>query len=272
MALVPAAPFDIRDYRMDFQTVPSVVTPGEKATLRFGIFHPGTGQRITRFETVHEQRYHLFVISQDMEYFQHIHPEQQRDGTWSVDVMLPKPGYYKGPVGLFSGSRVRAVHRAAAGHRRLRRRPRASSASLVRDTVPTKVVDDVTATVSYSPTTFVAGQWGHLTFHLTDTASGRPITDLQTYLGAMGHTLIMSRGHGALCALPPDQLTPGVGRRRAAGVSDPAGHRSGNAAGRPGRVVRRTDPDAGTLPCWAQFRRHDRVYTFPFTFEATAAE
>ena len=28
--------------------------------------------------------------------------------------------------------------------------------------------------------------------HLTDTATGRPVTDLQTYLGAFGHTLIMS--------------------------------------------------------------------------------
>ena len=27
---------------------------------------------------------------------------------------------------------------------------------------------------------------------MTDTATGRPITDLQTYLGAFGHTLIMS--------------------------------------------------------------------------------
>ena len=30
-----------------------------------------------------------------MEYFQHIHPEEQPDGTWSIDVTLPKAGYYK---------------------------------------------------------------------------------------------------------------------------------------------------------------------------------
>ena len=43
MALVRAAPFDVRDYRLNFQTVPAVVKPGEKTTLRFSIFHPGTG-------------------------------------------------------------------------------------------------------------------------------------------------------------------------------------------------------------------------------------
>ena len=37
-----------------------------------------------------------------------------------------------------------------------------------------------------------ANFYGHITFHLKDTASGRPVTDLQTYLGAFGHTLIMS--------------------------------------------------------------------------------
>ena len=95
MALVRAAPFDVRDYRLDFRTVPSVVKPGVKATLRFGIFHPGTGEAIKKFEVVHERQYHLFMISQDMEYFQHIHPIEAPDGTWSIDVTLPKAGYYK---------------------------------------------------------------------------------------------------------------------------------------------------------------------------------
>ena len=45
-------------------------------------------------ERVHERPYHLFVISQDMAHFQHIHPEQRPDMTWAIDVMLPKPGYY----------------------------------------------------------------------------------------------------------------------------------------------------------------------------------
>src|SRR5262249_12928704 len=95
MSLVRAAPFDVRDYRLDFTTIPAVVKPGQKATLRFKIFHPGTGEPIKKFELVHERQYHLFVISQDMEYFQHIHPQEQPDGMWTIDVTLPKAGYYK---------------------------------------------------------------------------------------------------------------------------------------------------------------------------------
>src|SRR5437667_9325274 len=63
MALVRAAPFDVRDYRLDFRTVPAVVKPGVKATLLFSIFHPGTGEPIKKFEVVHERQYHLFLIS-----------------------------------------------------------------------------------------------------------------------------------------------------------------------------------------------------------------
>ena len=66
------------------------------------------------------------------------------------------------------------------------------SARLTPDAIDTHTMDDLTARVSYDPAPFVAGLYGHLQFDLTDTATGQPVTDLQTYLGAFGHTLIMS--------------------------------------------------------------------------------
>src|SRR5262249_51580473 len=137
-------------------------------------------------------QYHLFVISQDMEYFQHIHPEEQPDGKWSIDVTLPKPGYYK----------VLSDFMPSGGSSQFIARPLVTagyagdlagdSAHLTPDSVSTKTVGDVTAILDYDPPTFSPGQYVHLNFHLTETGSGRPITDLQTYLGAFGHTLIMS--------------------------------------------------------------------------------
>src|SRR5262245_34096298 len=70
MALVQAAAFDVRDYRLDFKTIPPVVVAGQKATLLFKVSHPSFDAVIQKFETVHDRQYHLFVISQDMEYFQ----------------------------------------------------------------------------------------------------------------------------------------------------------------------------------------------------------
>src|SRR5215510_5864091 len=168
MDLVRAAPFDVRDYRLEFHTVPAVVRPGQKTKLLFRIFHPGTGEAIKKFEVVHERQYHLFVISQDMEYFQHIHPEEQQDGTWSIDVTLPKAGYYK----------ILSDFMPSGGTSQFIARPLVTagyagdlandSAHLTPDTAPTKSVDDLTATLDYDPPTFAVGQYGHLNFHLTD--------------------------------------------------------------------------------------------------------
>ena len=95
MNLVLATPFDMRDYKLDFQTVPRVVKAGVKISLLFRVSHPGSGDPIKKFELVHDRPYHVFVISQDMKQFFHIHPEQRPDGTWAVDVTLPQPAYYK---------------------------------------------------------------------------------------------------------------------------------------------------------------------------------
>src|SRR5438552_4404615 len=62
MDLVKSAPFDVRDYELDFHTVPAAVKPGQKTSLFFKIMHPATGQAIQKFEVVHEKQYHLFVI------------------------------------------------------------------------------------------------------------------------------------------------------------------------------------------------------------------
>src|SRR5580704_13130180 len=193
MDLVRAAPFDVRDYQFDFRTVPAVVKPGQKMTMQFKIFHPGTGEQTKKFEVVHEKQFHLFVISQDMEYFQHIHPVEQSDGTWNIDVTLPKAGYYK----------VLSDFMPSGGAPQFLARPLVTagysgdlagdSAHLVPDPAPAKkTVDDITASVSYDPQVCIVGLYCHLLFHLTDSATSLPVTDLQTYLGAFGHTLIMS--------------------------------------------------------------------------------
>ena len=148
MALVRAAPFDVRDYRLDFRTVPAVVKPGQKATLRFRIFHPGTGEPIKKFEVVHERQYHLFVISQDMEYFQHIHPGAAA-GRHVVDRGdAAEGGLLQGSLGLPAGRRRVAVHRAAARDGRLRRRSGRRQRAPRAGHRLTKTVDDITATLS----------------------------------------------------------------------------------------------------------------------------
>ena len=94
----------------------------------------------------------------------------------------------------------------------------ASSARLEPDRELTKTIDDITAEVTYDPTRFVAGVYGHLRFHLTNAATGAPITDLQTYLGAFGHTFIMSEDMiEYVHSHPIENVRPGGECRRGAG-------------------------------------------------------
>jgi hypothetical protein len=267
MALVHAAPFDVRDYQLDFHTVPAVVRPGQKTSLLFRISHPASGEVTKKFEVVHERQYHLFVISQDMSYFQHIHPQELPDGTWTVDVNLPKAGYYK----------VLSDFLPAGGSSQFLARPLVTagyegdlvgdSAHLVPDTVLTKSDGDITATLTYDPQQFVVGQYGHLTYHLTDTATGRPITDLQTYLGAFGHTLIMSEDMAEyvhshpldILAMPDDDGGPPV-------FLIPPGADLEKLRGGPDVTFEGLMPKPGRYRAWTQFRRHDQVRTLAFTF------
>jgi hypothetical protein len=271
MALVRAAPFDVRDYRLDFRTVPAVLKAGQKASLAFKIFHPDTGEAMKKFEMVHERQYHLFLISQDMEYFQHIHPQEAADGTWSIDVTLPKPGYYK----------VLSDFLPSGGSSQFIARPlvtagyigdlAADSAHLVPDTVLTKVDEDITATVTTDPQQFVVGLYGHITYHLTDTADGRPITDLQTYLGAFGHTLIMSEDMAEyvhshpldILAQPDDDGGPPV-------FLIPPDADLEKLRGGPEVTFEGLMPKPGRYRAWTQFRRHDTLHTFAFTFNVVA--
>jgi hypothetical protein len=271
MALVRAAPFDVRDYRLDFHTVPAVVKPGQKTKLFFRIFHPGTGEPIKKFEIVHERQFHLFVISQDMDYFQHIHPEEQADGTWSIDVTLPKAGYYKVlsdfmPSGGASQFIARPLVTAGyAGDLA------ADSAHLVPDTTSTKIVDDITATLDYDPPMFAVGQYGHLNFHLKDTATGRPITDLQTYLGAFGHTLIMSEDMvDYVHSHPLDILAKADDDGGVPQFLIPPGADLEKLRGGPDVTFEGLMPKPGRYRAWTQFRRNDKIYTFAFTFSVGA--
>jgi hypothetical protein len=271
MALVRAAAFDVRDYRLEFRTIPPVVVAGRKATLRFKVSHPGFNAVIEKFEVVHDRKYHLFVISQDMEYFEHIHPEQRPDGTWTIDVTLPKPGYYKVLSDFLpTGGSTQFIARplVTAGYTG---DLAGDSARLVPDTVFKKSVEDLTAEVSFDPPTFVAGLYGHLNFRLNDTATGKPVTDLQPYLGAFGHTLIMSEDMVDYVHSHPIDVSAtdesGPKQFMLPADVDPETLRGGPEVTFEGLM-----PKPGRYRAWTQFRRNGKLYTFSTTFSVGASE
>ncbi len=273
MMLVPSTPFDVRDYKVDFRTQPALPRVGETLTLQFKVSHPGTGETVHDFAMVHEQRYHLFVISQDMDYFEHIHPVLSSDGTWSIDVVLPEPGYYKvlsdfvprgGAAQFVARPLVTAGYAGSIV---------ADSARLEPDASPTKTVGDLSATLSYAPANFVAGLYGHLNFYLTDTSTGRPVTDLQTYLGAFGHTLILSEDMVDYVHSHPIDLRSSFDEDSGPMLfMIPMGVDPETLRGGPEITFDGLMPRAGRFRSFTQFRWRDELHTFAYTFDVIDAQ
>jgi hypothetical protein len=253
MTLVAGRPFDTRDYRLSVNVEPRVVKAGVPVRMRFDVRHPSTGATVRNFELVHDRRYHLFVVSHDMQQFQHVHPDQQPDGTWALDVALPKPGAYRVISDFLpSGGAPQLLARTLitadfAGDLQ------SQDARLDVDTAWKKTVGTLSAELTFDPPRLVAGQYGHFAFRLSDAASGEPVTDLQPYLGAFGHAFVLSEDlRDSVHSHPPEWRD---GREITSGF------------GGPDVMFEGYMPRPGKYRVWAQFLRRGELVTIPFTFE-----
>src|SRR5207253_1648709 len=103
------------------------------------------------------------------------------------------------------------------------------------------------------PRRFIAGEYAHLTYQLADSKTGQPVHDLQTYLGAFGHALIMSEDTlEYVHSHPIDQLPPNANLEQ--------------LRGGPNVTFEGLMPKPGHYRAWTQFRRNNVVHTFTYTF------
>lgn len=267
MTLVQGRPFDVRNYGLDLKTIPAVVRAGEKFTLLLTALRPGSGEPVTSFYWVHTKQWHLFVISQNMEYFQHIHPVMAADGTWSIDVVLPAPGYYEILSDFFpSGGTSQFIARplVTAGYQGDLIQ---DEAHLVPDVLPVKkTIGDLTATISCDPPQLVAGQVCRIYYHLDDAKTGQPVTDLQTYLGTFGHCLMMSEDMVDYVHVHPLNILIGSDEDGAPPIIlIPPNADLEKIRGGPDVILEALMPRAGHYRVWTQMRRHDVLHNFVAT-------
>ena len=70
------------------------LTRAREQTLRFRIVDE-RGETVRDFDVEHERRMHLILARRDLTGFQHLHPEQAADGSWSTPVRLDDAGSYR---------------------------------------------------------------------------------------------------------------------------------------------------------------------------------
>jgi hypothetical protein len=252
MKLVKAAPPESSDYIVKMESTPRLIKPGANISLRFTIYHPVTEKQVREFGILHDMPFHLFIVSLDLEHFDHIHPSLQPDGSFTIDTVLPSPGHYKVYCDFFplgGTPQVIQTNLITAG---FRGDLVGSQARLVPDKVLVKTVEGTKFDLHFEPAHMIAGKPAELRYHLVDTATNEPVTDLKPYLGAWGHTLILSEdGSDYLHSHPTEMIPDDVDRSQLKSKPDVA--------------FETFFPHPGNYRIWSQFRRGDKVLTVSFT-------
>ena len=177
MKLVAGLP-DPVEYPLDLSITPRKLAVGQKATLDFVVRDPWKNRPVTSFQIVHEQLFHLFVVSQDLQFFVHDHPRFQPDGNFVYDLAFPKPGMYR-VLGDFypDGATPQLITKTVIV-------PGAAPApiKLLRD-YSTKNVENLQVELTTDPPQPISGQKTQIYFRL------KPAEGLEKYLGAWAHML-----------------------------------------------------------------------------------
>jgi hypothetical protein len=285
MALVSVNPAVVDEFLLKMEAAPAAPKAKEKVRLKFTIFNPKTGALVKDFSLLHEKLFHLFVISQDLKQFQHIHPVFQSDGSFSIETVLPEAGRYKIYCDFYplDGSpQVLQQNISTLGYTEdlfaakpklipeevfyktvaatKIRREEAENLGVVYSALKAMTVNDLKVELKINALPIIAGKPTELKYQLSDAKTGELIKDLSPYLGAWGHTLILSEDqtdyvHSHPVELPPDAFD--------LEITDES-----KFFGGPEVTFEAMFPEPGNYKIWTQFLRGDTLTTVTFTVRA----
>ncbi len=216
---------------------------GTATPVAFRVLGPD-GHPVTEYDVDHDVDLHLIAVRRDLTGFQHVHPELGPDGVWQVPLALD-PGAWR----LFADFTPTAL-----GENLTLGADLAVPGEYVPAPLPaessTAEVDGFTVVLTGA---LEPGRESELT--LSVSRDGRPVTDLQPYLGAFGHLVVLRDGDLAYLHAHP------VGE--AGGAPPTAG---------PHIRFATTAPSAGSYRMFLDFKHGDVVRTAAFTVTAGAHE
>lgn len=208
--------------------------PGESTTLTFHLERDG--KTLREFVLLHERVMHFIVVRDALDEFQHLHPTVADDGLAKVEIAFPTPGKYW----LFVDCQAKGEGQQTVRHE-MRVAGVSPAAAELKANVPVVVTEAETKTeVSVQRG---EGEW-LVTFAHRDLA-GKSLTDLEPYLGAMGHLVVIGAGTGEYVHAHAETQSAPDGRVKfAAHIAQP-----------------------GIYKAWGQFQRNGRVFTVPAVLE-----
>jgi hypothetical protein len=227
------------DVRGEFEFAnPLTAKKDEKLTIMLSSAE--SGKPIKEFEAEHTKLMHLIVVSKDLTFFNHIHPEYLGFGKFEITTQVPNGGDY-----LFIADTVpKDGGKSTLKNWIFADGPEAAPVPLTVDKNLTKVVDGKEITLKFDKE-LKAETDMKLTFHIADAGTKKPIDNLEPYLGAVGHTVIIDQNaEEYLHVHPSDEEARG-----------------------PEAVFETKFPHKGKFKVWNQFQHNGKVSTVEFVVE-----
>jgi hypothetical protein len=228
-AAAPVRGLAVSDDGLTLELARDTAKPGTRFELAFRIANR-RGQTVREFDVEHTKRIHVIVVRRDMTGFQHLHPAQAPDGTWSVPVTLRDAGSYR----VFADFSIDGIAHTLAADLQVDGTARSRELPAPADGVD---VDGLRVTLTQAPSRPRADS--ELAF--TVTRGGRPVA-VEDYLGAKGHLVALREGDLAYLHVHPDETDL--------------------------RFMARF-PTAGGYRLFLQFKTEGRVHTAAFTREVS---
>ena len=175
----PGKPFDVQ------LTAPEPLRLNQPDWLDLHIASPQTGQYPSTFQVVHEKPAHIFIVRQDLSDFQHVHPVMMQPGWIRIPVNFKAPGSYK----LFLQFTTPETGEQTLNKPFQLGTLRPPSKLLRPDDNLSKWVDGYTFRVSGLPTR----RQPKGMFKVDIFKDGVPVDNIQPYLGAGAHGVIISQ-------------------------------------------------------------------------------
>lgn len=246
---------------VDLATKPEIPVPQAPLsmtyTLRDADSNPVTADRLT---LAHERFMHMFVVSEDLSFFSHIHPQDQGNGQYAVSETLPREGRYV----LFNtfvndkGSTQIERDIVATGGAGSESAP----AQLVQDLGVPREVDGLTVTMT-GPAK--VRRKIPATFTINVQQDGKPVTDLQPFLAAVCHVVVISAD--------TRQFNHTHGDVEGGAMSGDMSNMQGMAMPPPpekfgpNMQFTHTFMQAGMYKVWVQFQREAKVSTVEYSVQ-----
>jgi hypothetical protein len=229
----------VRPFELELVTTPRHPLAGQTVDIDLTVRMASSYERreVTDFEMQHERLMHLFIVRDDLAVFAHEHPELAGPGAFRLRYRFPRPGRYR-------------VFADVA--------PRDAGGQVLSATVEVGGADPPNAAKAGGASTRASFAWPPGGMHtgrtetveatLTD-VRGRPLEDLEPWLGALAHLILVSEDARIFAHAHPDDRERDVGR-----------------AGRVPFLVRLPRP--GRYRGWLQFQREGQVETIELDVEA----